>query len=326
MIRGGARERFCQQCSRFHSVDAFEGGKRSCRTQLARHNARRRKRAAPATSGSNAPDAAVQAKSEAKAEVDYSSSGTAMVKSEPMAGAAATAVPAAHMLPWQATAAGPRSTPCGALSASTHYLHERPAAAAQPQQLQQLPMHGICNGPPAPALQPDMQGRPAAALVQDLLRDPASAAALRRVLAAPADPAAEAAAAPALASARPAGAMAPADAAAALRVSMKLFHCRPSDLPPDLSQHLASWLPEAPVAVSGAIRPGCVFLTATFTISLAAARAAVAAGAASLAAHLCRHAVWQRMRMVLQVGGSVCKAVVCCRCDIESTCSCMYRV
>lgn len=45
-------ERFCQQCSRFHAVSEFEGDRRSCRTQLERHNARRRKQRALAAGNS----------------------------------------------------------------------------------------------------------------------------------------------------------------------------------------------------------------------------------------------------------------------------------
>ncbi|TVU14652.1 hypothetical protein EJB05_38134, partial [Eragrostis curvula] len=36
-------QRFCQQCSRFHEVDAFDDEKKSCRQRLADHNRRRRK-------------------------------------------------------------------------------------------------------------------------------------------------------------------------------------------------------------------------------------------------------------------------------------------
>ncbi|KAK9814218.1 hypothetical protein WJX72_002446 [[Myrmecia] bisecta] len=42
--RSGAEMRFCQQCGRAHELSAFEGRKHSCRDQLAKHNARRRKR------------------------------------------------------------------------------------------------------------------------------------------------------------------------------------------------------------------------------------------------------------------------------------------
>ncbi|XP_042457507.1 squamosa promoter-binding-like protein 1 [Zingiber officinale] len=39
-----AIQRFCQQCSRFHLLEEFDEGKRSCRRRLAGHNKRRRKR------------------------------------------------------------------------------------------------------------------------------------------------------------------------------------------------------------------------------------------------------------------------------------------
>ncbi|XP_063937983.1 squamosa promoter-binding-like protein 1 isoform X2 [Daucus carota subsp. sativus] len=40
---GSAMQRFCQQCSRFHLLQEFDEGKRSCRRRLAGHNKRRRK-------------------------------------------------------------------------------------------------------------------------------------------------------------------------------------------------------------------------------------------------------------------------------------------
>ncbi|XP_076891794.1 squamosa promoter-binding-like protein 3 [Bidens hawaiensis] len=39
----GQNLRFCQQCSRFHSLEEFDEGKRSCRKRLDGHNKRRRK-------------------------------------------------------------------------------------------------------------------------------------------------------------------------------------------------------------------------------------------------------------------------------------------
>lgn len=44
IIREGGRQRFCQQCGRFHNLGEFDGDKRSCRARLQRHNARRRKK------------------------------------------------------------------------------------------------------------------------------------------------------------------------------------------------------------------------------------------------------------------------------------------
>ncbi|OWM79735.1 squamosa promoter-binding-like protein 1 [Punica granatum] len=40
---GNIMQRFCQQCSRFHALQEFDEGKRSCRRRLAGHNKRRRK-------------------------------------------------------------------------------------------------------------------------------------------------------------------------------------------------------------------------------------------------------------------------------------------
>ncbi|XP_045816477.1 squamosa promoter-binding-like protein 12 isoform X2 [Trifolium pratense] len=43
VVVAGLELRFCQQCSRFHSVSEFDDKKRSCRRRLSDHNARRRK-------------------------------------------------------------------------------------------------------------------------------------------------------------------------------------------------------------------------------------------------------------------------------------------
>ncbi|KAL5546491.1 hypothetical protein UlMin_006178 [Ulmus minor] len=40
---GNVMQQFCQQCSRFHLLQEFDEGKRSCRRCLASHNKRRRK-------------------------------------------------------------------------------------------------------------------------------------------------------------------------------------------------------------------------------------------------------------------------------------------
>jgi len=34
IIREGVRQRFCQQCGRFHDLSEFDGDKRSCRARL----------------------------------------------------------------------------------------------------------------------------------------------------------------------------------------------------------------------------------------------------------------------------------------------------
>lgn len=43
VLIGGREQRFCQQCSRFHSLEEFDDVKRSCRKRLDGHNRRRRK-------------------------------------------------------------------------------------------------------------------------------------------------------------------------------------------------------------------------------------------------------------------------------------------
>ncbi|KAJ6828927.1 squamosa promoter-binding-like protein 14 isoform X1 [Iris pallida] len=43
VVVAGIEQRFCQQCSRFHLLNEFDQGKRSCRRRLAGHNERRRK-------------------------------------------------------------------------------------------------------------------------------------------------------------------------------------------------------------------------------------------------------------------------------------------
>lgn len=51
VIISGQKQRFCQQCSRFHVLAEFDDGKRSCRKRLADHNRRRRKtQLSPSTS------------------------------------------------------------------------------------------------------------------------------------------------------------------------------------------------------------------------------------------------------------------------------------
>ncbi|XP_027362054.1 squamosa promoter-binding protein 1-like [Abrus precatorius] len=45
------RQRFCQQCSKFHELAEFDNKKRSCRARLAGHNERRRKTQTDQSSG-----------------------------------------------------------------------------------------------------------------------------------------------------------------------------------------------------------------------------------------------------------------------------------
>ncbi|KAL6657989.1 hypothetical protein ACP70R_005769 [Stipagrostis hirtigluma subsp. patula] len=51
VLVAGLRQRFCQQCSRFHELSEFDEQKRSCRRRLVGHNERRRKSSADARGG-----------------------------------------------------------------------------------------------------------------------------------------------------------------------------------------------------------------------------------------------------------------------------------
>nr|CAD1829703.1 unnamed protein product [Ananas comosus var. bracteatus] len=55
-VVGNAVQRFCQQCSRFHHLQEFDEGKRSCRRRLAGHNRRRRKTHPDAAVGGTTSD------------------------------------------------------------------------------------------------------------------------------------------------------------------------------------------------------------------------------------------------------------------------------
>ncbi|KAK8507400.1 hypothetical protein V6N12_072663 [Hibiscus sabdariffa] len=60
VVVGGLRQRFCQQCSRFHELPEFDESKRSCRRRLAGHNERRRKSTAESSSSSIAEEKDLQ--------------------------------------------------------------------------------------------------------------------------------------------------------------------------------------------------------------------------------------------------------------------------
>ncbi|XP_015080583.1 squamosa promoter-binding-like protein 3 [Solanum pennellii] len=47
VLLAGLKQRFCQQCSKFHELSEFDGTKKSCRLRLDGHNKRRRKTPLP---------------------------------------------------------------------------------------------------------------------------------------------------------------------------------------------------------------------------------------------------------------------------------------
>ncbi|XP_061352153.1 squamosa promoter-binding protein 1-like [Gastrolobium bilobum] len=70
VLVGGLRQRFCQQCSRFHELAEFDDTKRSCRRRLAGHNERRRKNSESQAEGSSRKGTGPQLKDIACGQVD----------------------------------------------------------------------------------------------------------------------------------------------------------------------------------------------------------------------------------------------------------------
>jgi hypothetical protein len=91
ILRDGIQQRFCQQCGRFHTLDQFDGTRRSCRAMLQRHNARRNKRNAD---GLPLPPAD-GTRSVAAAQAAAAAAGGSAVTSPASAAATASAVTAA---------------------------------------------------------------------------------------------------------------------------------------------------------------------------------------------------------------------------------------
>ncbi|EEF44400.1 squamosa promoter-binding protein 1 [Ricinus communis] len=73
VLVAGIRQRFCQQCSRFHELIEFDETKRSCRRRLAGHNERRRKNTTEShTEGSSHRGTGTQLKDMVFGQVDDS--------------------------------------------------------------------------------------------------------------------------------------------------------------------------------------------------------------------------------------------------------------
>ncbi|XP_044501507.1 squamosa promoter-binding protein 1-like [Mangifera indica] len=71
VVVAGIRQRFCQQCSRFHELSEFDESKRSCRRRLAGHNERRRKNVAESNGeGSSRKGIGTQLKDMVSGQVD----------------------------------------------------------------------------------------------------------------------------------------------------------------------------------------------------------------------------------------------------------------
>ncbi len=136
VLKDGRLQRFCQQCSHFHGLDAFDGTRRSCREQLAAHNARRRKRVQP-----NRP------------------------RSEPAAGAAASEAPELQLAEQQEHAAPKLKLPKASKAAAVA------AAVAQHEAVVQ-PVPAVVQPVPAVVQSAVVLPRPAVVLQQPAVVQP----------------------------------------------------------------------------------------------------------------------------------------------------------
>ncbi|GAB4813527.1 hypothetical protein N2152v2_000573 [Parachlorella kessleri] len=163
----GETVRFCQRCGVSHPLGDFEGVKRSCRKQLAKHNSRRRKQgASPTATSSGSPASPVDSGACATSAPALSPLAPAPVvdlfasdltADLHLAGAVAPAGGAAGALELGAAALGSRSLPAAAGAA---------AALALPAQA------GGLAAPPAAALPPLLPPPPPPTIEDDPLDEP----------------------------------------------------------------------------------------------------------------------------------------------------------
>lgn len=260
VMKDGRLQRFCQQCGRFHDLSAFDGNRKSCRDQLSKHNARRRRR-------TQLEQTMAMAESFSLAAEDKSEVGKLLqsllsnpfqlhalrlllgVQTHP-ALPSANPYPAEHAEVMAEAAAGlvdgdtsdQEAPPSPAVPCSSHMT---PTQASSP--MAQVPVPSSSAIPVAPPMSttpppqlPCVASAPNMARQED--RPTYNIARAMVDGSAPFHPNFE-------------------SDSRVLRWSMKLFNCTPADLPPDLQQQMAGWLEKMPGGLEGYIRPGCVLLT-----------------------------------------------------------------
>eukprot|EP00798_Chlamydomonas_sp_ICE-L_P013338 gene13338-19177_t len=294
VMKDGRLQRFCQQCGRFHDLVAFDNNRKSCREQLSKHNARRRMRAKVDRCKVKPQPLSLEAFG------IESPSMSAVAMSTPHSGGLGTTIPL-HATGLESTVGFAPGFPAQGLdplasNVSTSMLVQhagdevsaRGASAeknadtdvgqlltdlmAQPAQLNALRMLlGIQSNAALPVMRPF---KPESSSIEPTPGvEPASYTLAREILDGN-------------------GKYNPKSYLsdhASLRVSMKLFGRTPADLPPDMKNHITSWLSCAPIAMEGLIRPGCVFFTAQFLLDVDTCCAARASGVQGLVRHLLHH-------------------------------------
>eukprot|EP00897_Mesotaenium_endlicherianum_P005275 jgi/Mesen1/4776/ME000242S03947 len=142
----GQQQRFCQQCSRFHVLEEFDEGKRSCRRRLLGHNKRRRKQGQLAAAEAAAAAAAAAmpphgAMGSAYGPIPLGARPGEELYDSALAGVSAEAYAAAKRMrpgltPWDVRAQLDAGLPPGA---APYHLAARPVSMNMPMSLPPVP-------------------------------------------------------------------------------------------------------------------------------------------------------------------------------------------
>lgn len=230
VMKDGRLQRFCQQCGRFHDLSAFDGNRKSCREQLQKHNARRRRRAQLEQSASLASElvAAVDEKSEVGKLLQGLLSNPFQLQALRVLLGVKThpALPDQQGFPAEHEGALAGRAAADAAAAATASGADSAAAAAAAAAADEACAAAL-GGPNPPSY--------------DVARDIMEGA----------------------------GPYAPDFDSdhRAVKLCMKMFNATPADLPADLKAQVSGWLASAPVGMESHIRPGCVILTVQMLVS-----------------------------------------------------------
>jgi len=286
IVKDGRLQRFCQQCGRFHPLVAFDGARKSCREQLNKHNARRRRRSQMEARKAKAP------LDETSGDLSCMAGGASALDGQQPLKVASGGDPSDRP-----PSVGPRPD-APATNGPPELARLLTGLMQNPQQLQALRLLlGVKSNAALPTLKPfepfdcPVCEPDKACSGASSAGDPVSYALARDI-------------------SQGKGEFAPAYASEhrSLRISMKLFNRTPADLPPDLRQQVTSWLAEVPPLLEGYIRPGCVHLTLHALVGRHAYDAAAKAGVQDLVRHLLRKtgcAFWRSGSYAVQLFGKV---------------------
>ncbi|EIE24648.1 hypothetical protein COCSUDRAFT_65460 [Coccomyxa subellipsoidea C-169] len=285
-MRAGLKQRFCQRCGRCHELDAFEGSKRSCIAQLAKHNARRRRQQGT-TAASDDLSALSLDLATAQSNVLESLNSRTHSLHVPMSQAlppgfsyqglmgpdVALGIPigvqgnmqahtsAAMPLMMSSMQAPPTTSMVSSMEQALMQMGH-PSAAGQLESPQESITPEFADDKPGP-----IQQQPVTAASAVAAGLPAAAAYQANSL--------------------------------VVRLSVKLFNCTPGDLPQGLREQLCNWLCATPAGAEGYIRPGCLHLTMQVHVDAAAE---VAEGVMPVVESLLEQPgeLWRTHRMLLQ--------------------------